>query len=908
MSCSPSSGRSASVWVSSPASSRSTAGSLGGEHRRALGRGEPRAERQQRPRRASSARGAGRPARGAACMRQRGGRAAPHAVRGEPPRDPGRLRLELRVGDARTPSATSARPVGAALRSLGEPVVELHRTSPGVYALRASMPTTPQGRPARGGALRADRVAARPASTRTSSTSTADGIAKITINRPEVRNAFRPPDPGRAARRVQPGPRRHSRSARSSSPARATEAFCSGGDQRIRGDDGYIGDDEVAEQGVGRLDVGDLHVQIRRLPKPVVADGRRLRDRRRPHPPPRLRPDDRRRQRPLRPDRPAGRQLRRRLRRRPARPRRSGPRRRRRSGSSAASTTPRRRSRWASSTRSSRSTDLERETVAWCREMLAPLPLALRLLKASFNAARGRAHRAPAALPRRDPALLHERGGPGGPQRLPARSRQPDFSQVPRSGLERLADLADGGAAADAAGGDRAGAGRHAPRRSQRAGELLALGRLHRRAGRLDLHPDRDQPRQRLLRRQARRRHRRPARPGARHLGRAGHAAAGAVRDLGRVRDRRRLPGIYLATVAGLGDPRSSAPPRSPPASSTPAARVPTATPASARSSSSSSSASSPSTAPTTCSSSELDWLPFGLSIPVGCLATAILVVNNIRDIDTDRRAGKRTLAVRIGRERTRAASTSALVGGAYRRSCRSRWSPATAPGGRCSACSRRRSRSRPLAAVLTRTDGPALNGALAGTGALLGVFSLLVSRRPADRRLSSAARCALAEIEVIPYALPFREPYVTARGRARARARWCLRPAPRRGRLDRPRRGGAAVAARRRRPRRGSRARSARRCWPRRCSTATVDPSRIWSAIARCRSRRRARRRRWRRSTSRCSTWPAAPRGEPVWRCSARPDGDAGRLQRDPRRRRPGRRSPPTPSAGRPTASAPSS
>ena len=49
------------------------------------------------------------------------------------------------------------------------------------------------------------------------------------------------------------------------------EAFCAGGDQRIRGDDGYIGDDEVAQQGVGRLDVGDLHVQIRRLPKPVLA-------------------------------------------------------------------------------------------------------------------------------------------------------------------------------------------------------------------------------------------------------------------------------------------------------------------------------------------------------------------------------------------------------------------------------------------------------------------------------------------------------------------------------------------------------------------------------------------------------------------------------------------------------------
>jgi naphthoate synthase len=49
------------------------------------------------------------------------------------------------------------------------------------------------------------------------------------------------------------------------------QAFCSGGDQKIRGNDGYIGSDEVAQKGVGRLDVGDLHVQIRRTPKPVVA-------------------------------------------------------------------------------------------------------------------------------------------------------------------------------------------------------------------------------------------------------------------------------------------------------------------------------------------------------------------------------------------------------------------------------------------------------------------------------------------------------------------------------------------------------------------------------------------------------------------------------------------------------------
>ncbi len=49
------------------------------------------------------------------------------------------------------------------------------------------------------------------------------------------------------------------------------DAFCSGGDQRIRGDDGYMGDDEVAKRGIGRLNVLDLQVLIRRIPKPVVA-------------------------------------------------------------------------------------------------------------------------------------------------------------------------------------------------------------------------------------------------------------------------------------------------------------------------------------------------------------------------------------------------------------------------------------------------------------------------------------------------------------------------------------------------------------------------------------------------------------------------------------------------------------
>src|SRR6476659_7387970 len=98
----------------------------------------------------------------------------------------------------------------------------------------------------------------------------ANGIAKITINRPDVRNAFRPQTLAelrdafnRARDDLEVGAIIFT--------GAGEDAFCSGGDQRIRGDDGYMGDDEVAQSGVGRLDVGDLHVQIRRLPKPVVA-------------------------------------------------------------------------------------------------------------------------------------------------------------------------------------------------------------------------------------------------------------------------------------------------------------------------------------------------------------------------------------------------------------------------------------------------------------------------------------------------------------------------------------------------------------------------------------------------------------------------------------------------------------
>ena len=93
---------------------------------------------------------------------------------------------------------------------------------------------------------------------------TAEGIAKITINRPEVRNAFRPTTLFELSSAF---------TAARDDPSigviiltgAGDKAFCSGGDQRIRGDDGY-----VDSRGVGRLNVLDLQVQIRRTPKPVI--------------------------------------------------------------------------------------------------------------------------------------------------------------------------------------------------------------------------------------------------------------------------------------------------------------------------------------------------------------------------------------------------------------------------------------------------------------------------------------------------------------------------------------------------------------------------------------------------------------------------------------------------------------
>jgi 1,4-dihydroxy-2-naphthoate polyprenyltransferase len=120
----------------------------------------------------------------------------------------------------------------------------------------------------------------------------------------------------------------------------------------------------------------------------------------------------------------------------------------------------------------------------------------------------------------------------------------------------------------------------------------------------------------------------------------------------------------------------------------------------------------------------ELRWEAFALAVPVGLLAAAILVVNNIRDIDTDRRAGKRTLAVKLGRGGARrlfgAMVVLAFVVPPLLVAALSPWVLLALA-------------ALPLAPPLLRTvsgrsDGVALNQALAGTGRLLAVFSVLLA------------------------------------------------------------------------------------------------------------------------------------------------------------------------------------
>jgi 1,4-dihydroxy-2-naphthoate octaprenyltransferase len=121
-----------------------------------------------------------------------------------------------------------------------------------------------------------------------------------------------------------------------------------------------------------------------------------------------------------------------------------------------------------------------------------------------------------------------------------------------------------------------------------------------------------------------------------------------------------------------------------------------------------------------------LTWEAFALAVPVGMLAAAILVVNNVRDLETDRRAGKRTLAVRLGPARARRLY-AVLVLGAFA------LAPLPWVLGSLSGWLLLSWLALPLApplvrTVAQRTDGPSLNGALAKTGLLQLAFCALLS------------------------------------------------------------------------------------------------------------------------------------------------------------------------------------
>ena len=90
------------------------------------------------------------------------------------------------------------------------------------------------------------------------------------IARPEVRNAFRPRTIIEISRALEDA-REDPEVGVIILTGEGPDAFCSGGDQRVRGDSGYLNDDDAGRAGIGRFHVTDLHIQIRRLPKPVVA-------------------------------------------------------------------------------------------------------------------------------------------------------------------------------------------------------------------------------------------------------------------------------------------------------------------------------------------------------------------------------------------------------------------------------------------------------------------------------------------------------------------------------------------------------------------------------------------------------------------------------------------------------------
>ena len=243
----------------------------------------------------------------------------------------------------------------------------------------------------------------------------ADGIAKITINRPEVRNAFRPQTVAEMIDAFADAREDQAVGVVLLTGA-GDEAFCSGGDQKVRGDAGYVGDDRVP-----RLNVLDLQRQIRYLPKPVIAvvagyaigGGHVLH----------LVCDltiaaDNAVFGQTGPASAAS---------TPATARRcwrapSATRRRGRSGTSAGSTRRRRRWRWASSTPSSRSSAWRKRRCLGERDP-RPQPDRPALPEGRLQRRHRRPRRSAAARRRRHAALLHDGGGPGGTQCLRGEAR-----------------------------------------------------------------------------------------------------------------------------------------------------------------------------------------------------------------------------------------------------------------------------------------------------------------------------------------------------------------------------------------------------------------------------------------------------------------------------------------------------
>ena len=286
---------------------------------------------------------------------------------------------------------------------------------------------------------------------------------------------------------------------------------------------------------------------------------------------------------------------------------------------------------------------LEEETVAWCREMLALSPFALRLREGVASTPHEDGYAGIQQLAHDANLLFYATDEAQEGREAYKAKRQPDFSKFPRRAVTRSSALRIWLMAAR-------------PRTLPAAVAPVLVGtalaategtfrslRVRRRAARRDLHPGRHEPLQRLLRRAPRRRHRGPARPGARDRRRPRAAASRCCVATYIAFGLAVLGGVYLIVTAGwelllVG------------AASILAGVLYTGGPrpygyeglgevfvflffgvvAVAGS--------------YFAQTEELEWEAFVLAVPVGLLASAILVVNNVRDLETDRRAGKRTL------------------------------------------------------------------------------------------------------------------------------------------------------------------------------------------------------------------------------------------------------------------------